>query len=385
MIPVLYSPETVDFSHNGLGLLTDALTCFVPEELNGGFELMMTYPVDGVHAEEIEVDYIIKAEPRENADKPEPFRIYRISRNITGQLTIYAQHITYQMSLIPIMPIAKTSWSANAALQAIAMNAVGTSPWDSSHLTTIYASPCTFTLMGWESAQHDFEVKEPTSLRSVLGGVEGSIIDTYNAEIMWSYPQTYIMEHRGSDNGIVVEYGRNMISMTNDDTMSGVITGICPYCRNTVGGNEQILTLTEKIIESEYASVFPFKRTVCVDLSDKFTDNGGQAVTEAQLRTAAQEYVSKNCVGVPTFSIEVSLINPNHDLGYTLLNQNNTISLGDTVTVKYSALDLVTTERVRKLIYNVLLERYESVTVGKPIEDLSNTIVDLQEENTMFF
>ena len=384
MIPVLYSPETVNFSNNGLGLLTDVLTCLVSEELNGGFELMMTYPVDGVHAEEIEVNCIIKAEPRENADTLEPFRIYRISRNISGQLTIYAQHITYQLSLIPVMPISYGSRSANGSLQAIAEQAVGTSPWDSSHLTTIYASPCTFNLMGWEGTHLDFGLKEPSSVRAVLGGTEGSIIDVFDAEILWSYPNIYVMEHRGSDNGIVVEYGRNMISMTNDDTMSGVITGICPYCRNTVDGNEQILTLTEKIIESEYASVFPFKRTVCVDLSDKFTDNGGQAVTEAQLRTAAQEYVGKNCVGVPTFSIEVSLINPNHDLGYTLLNQNNTISLGDTVTVKYSALDLVTTERVRKLVYNVLLERYETVTVGKPIEDLSNTIVDLQEENTMF-
>lgn len=354
----------------------DVLTCSVAEELNGVFEMSMTYPVDGIHADEIEVNCIVRVEPRENASALEPFRIYRISRNISGQLTIYAQHISYQLNYIPVMPITTASMTASAALSAItsAQNLGETNPYT---ITTDITTTA------------EFGVKEPKSIRSVLGGVEGSFLDVYGGEIVWSYPTVQILSSRGSNNGIVVEYGRNMLEMLNDDTMSGVITGICPYARytqtttegDTTTSTEVIVTLTEKVVESAYADVFPFRRTICVDLSDKFTDSAGQAITEAQLRTAATEYVTQNALGVPRFSIEVSLINPNHDLGYTLLNASNTISLGDTVTVKYSALDLTTTEKVTKLVYDVLRERYESVTVGKAIQDLSDTIVGIQEDN----
>lgn len=374
MIPILYSAGTTTFTHNGLGLLMDALTCSVAEELNGVFEMSMTYPVDGIHAEEIEVNCIIRAEPRENASAMEPFRIYKISRNISGQLTIYAQHISYQMNYIPIMPITSASMTASAALAAI---------------TAGVAETCPFTLSTDITTTADFGLKEPVSMRSAIGGMEGSFLDVYGGEVVWSYPTVQILQSRGSDNGIVVEYGRNMLEMTNEDSMPGVITGICPFARytqtttegDTTTSTEVIVTLTEKVVESAYADVFPFRRTICVDLSDKFTDNAGQAITEEQLRTAATEYVTQNALGVPRFSIEVSLINPDHDLGYTLLNASNTISLGDTVTVKYSALELTTTEKVTKLVYDVLRERYESVTVGKAIQDLSDTIVGIQEDN----
>lgn len=376
MIPILYSAGTTTFTHNGLGLLMDVLTCSVAEELNGVFEMSMTYPVDGIHAEEIEVNCIVRVEPRENSSAMEPFRIYRISRNISGQLTIYAQHISYQLNYIPVMPITSASMTASAALSAItsAQNLGETNPYT---ITTDITTTA------------EFGVKEPKSIRSVLGGVEGSFLDVYGGEIVWSYPTVQILQSRGSDNGIVVEYGRNMLEMTNEDSMPGVITGICPYARytqtttegDTTASTEVIVTLTEKVVESAYADVFPFRRTICVDLSDKFTDNAGQAITEEQLRTAATEYITQNALGVPRFGIEVSLINPNHDLGYTLLNASNTISLGDTVTVKYSALELTTTEKVTKLVYDVLRERYESVTVGKAIQDLSDTIVGIQEDN----
>ena len=381
MIPLLYEADEVTFNHNGLGLLMDTLSCTVTEELNGLFELELTYPVDGIHADEIEVDRIIRAEPRENASVLEPFRIYRISRAISGQITVYAQHITYQMTLIPVMPIMYATRSANAALQSIAEMAVGTSPWDSSHLTTIYASPCTFNFFGWEGEQHEFGLKEPTSLRSVLGGIEGSFLDVFGGEITWSYPNITIQQSRGTESGLVIEYGRNMLDLVDDDSLAGVITGICPFARSTVEGTETIVTLTEKIVESQYASAFPYKRTVCVDLSDKFTDNGGQAITEAQLRAAAQEYVAANAVDAPKFSIEVSFIGAKQDLGYTLLNANNVPSLGDTVTVKFSALGLVTTEKVTKTVYDVLLERYNSVTVGRPVQDLATTIANVAYGN----
>ena len=45
MRPILYPPEERAFDSNGLGVLSDAASCQVTEERNGGYELTMQYPV----------------------------------------------------------------------------------------------------------------------------------------------------------------------------------------------------------------------------------------------------------------------------------------------------------------------------------------------------
>ena len=47
MIPILYEGTEQAFLNNGLGRLSDAITCKVTEERNGTFELEMTYPMTG--------------------------------------------------------------------------------------------------------------------------------------------------------------------------------------------------------------------------------------------------------------------------------------------------------------------------------------------------
>ena len=41
MIPILYAASETDFTTNGIGLLTDAVSCTVTEERNGAYELTL--------------------------------------------------------------------------------------------------------------------------------------------------------------------------------------------------------------------------------------------------------------------------------------------------------------------------------------------------------
>ena len=47
MIPILYDPLETQFDSNGIGLLTDTISCIVEEERNGSFELTLQYPQEG--------------------------------------------------------------------------------------------------------------------------------------------------------------------------------------------------------------------------------------------------------------------------------------------------------------------------------------------------
>ena len=109
--PILYSATETDFSNNGLGILGDCVSCEVTEEANGIFELAMQYPMGGIHYEDIADRSIIKAKA-DQFRNPQLFRVYAISKPMSGIVTVLAEHISYDLSGIPVQPRKTTSDTA---------------------------------------------------------------------------------------------------------------------------------------------------------------------------------------------------------------------------------------------------------------------------------
>ena len=105
MIPVLFSKGSNVFTSNGQGRLTDTTSCIVHEQRNGIFELEMEMPTAGIHFDDIEFGSIILAKPSPNRTA-QPFRVYSIQKTMGDMMaTICAEHIGYQLNMIPVMPI----------------------------------------------------------------------------------------------------------------------------------------------------------------------------------------------------------------------------------------------------------------------------------------
>ena len=66
MIPILFAPSATSFNTNGIGRLSDTTECKVIEELNGQFELEMSYPMGGRYFKDIRYSSIIVAKPYQN-------------------------------------------------------------------------------------------------------------------------------------------------------------------------------------------------------------------------------------------------------------------------------------------------------------------------------
>lgn len=94
MKPILYPETETAFDSNGIGILNDAISVTVVQELNGIFELTLKYPDTGIHADAIADRCILLTKPDPVTD-PQPFRIYRINPVSKGSITIYARHIAY--------------------------------------------------------------------------------------------------------------------------------------------------------------------------------------------------------------------------------------------------------------------------------------------------
>src|SRR5699024_9616662 len=135
--PILYKANETDFSHLGLGVLSDAISALVEEERNGQFELVMKYLVDGINVKEIKNDRLIKVDASNNL-KDQRFKIIRISKPAKGVVTIYAEHVSYLTQDLPLEPEVQYSGDATTALNIWKNNIVDDNPFTVySDITTV--------------------------------------------------------------------------------------------------------------------------------------------------------------------------------------------------------------------------------------------------------
>lgn len=359
MIPVLYEFNETSFLTNGIGRLTDAIYCRVVEKRNGGYELEMKYPVTGIHYQDLRDGRLIYARHDDTTNK-QPFRIYRITRPIDGKVTVYARHRTYDLNKIILMPC--SSGSVDGAMAAIPQNT---------------ATTCGFTFWTDKSTRAAWKCTVPSSVRSVLGGQAGSILDVFGGEYEWDNTIVRLYEERGSDSGVTIAYRKNMTGLTADDDSSNVWTGIVPFWKGDDGSTgETVVTLPEKVVYSRYRNNFTQDWIVQVDLSSSFENKPN----EAQLRTAAQAYVRANEKEAVPRSIKVSFVALWQTEEYASYAPLQRLRLCDTVTIRHEELGIQATAKIIETVYNVLLERYDSMTVGDSKSTLATSIRGVSDE-----
>lgn len=353
MKPILFPSTATEFATHGLGVLTDAISCTVTEERNGAFELTMQYPDTGVHFDEITDRCIIYAIPSPYR-APQPFRIYRITRPMDGIIMVYAQHITYDLSGVPLNPF--TAINAPDALSKLSLNAAVDSP---------------FTFWTDKSTVASFAVSVPSSTRSVLGGSSGSILDVYGGEYEWDGFTVRLYGQRGYDNGVVISYGKNLTDIEQDRNIASVATGIYPYWTNTEG---VLVTCDPKIVNAP--GTYDFTRVVPVDFSSDFEEQP----TPEQLQARAEQYVADNKIGIPKTSITARFAQLEQFSEYEDLALLEKCDLCDTVTIRYPQLGVEAKAEIVKIETDVLLERYNSVEIGDVRTNIADTIAGQQQE-----
>lgn len=352
--PILYRATEKKFDNNGIGILCDCISCDVTEEANGIFELTMKYPMDGIHFEDISDRSIIKAKPDPFRD-PQPFRVYSISKPMSGIVTVLAEHISYDLSGIPVSPFSANSVAD--ALNGLKVNA---------------ATDCPFEFWTDKTTNANFLVPLPASIRSRLGGVSGSILDVYGGEYEFDNYTVKLYNNRGANRGVSIRYGKNLTDIKQDQNCSSVATGIYPYWVDSEGNN--MVELTEKIVNAP--GTYNFVKIKTLDLSANFESQP----TEDELRSATERYIESNNIGVPLVSLTVSFAQLEQSEEYKGLKLLEHVSLFDTVNVEFPALRVSATAKAVKVVYDVLKNRVVSVQLGNARANISDTIAEQQKE-----
>lgn len=361
MIPVLFPAGATTWTTNGLGRLSDAISVTVEEERNGKYELEMIYPVDGIHYHDMSISDLILAKPADGKD-PQPFRIYKISRPIGGQVTVNAEHLSYQLNMIPVVPF--TADSCLLALEGLKTNAAEACPFD------FYTDKVIST---------QWTCKTPASIRELLGGSDGSILEAFKGEYEFDGYDVHLWTNRGTDTGVVIRYGKNLVDLEQEENIENTYTGIMPFWQKEQEDGETVtVLLPERVLHSSRASYFPYQRTIPVDFSDRWET----PPDEAELRAAGEAYILANDIGIPAVNVTVDFIALWQTEEYKDLAALERVNLCDTITVRFDKLGVDVKAKVIRTNFDVLTERYNEIEVGDGKGSLGETISEISAGET---
>lgn len=373
MIPVLYRSDELNFLSNGLGRLTECTECTVTEERNGIFECEFKYPITGRFYKTMIEDGGIVAVIHDDQHDIQPFDIYSYSAPIDGIVTFNAHHISYRLSNIIVSPF--TAASCADAVDGLKTHSLN------KNLFTFWTNKAT---------AGNFNLTHPDNIRALLGGQQGSILDIYGTgEYEFDKYQVKLYLNRGVDTGVTIRYGKNMTSIERKYDETSVFNAVAPYWTD---GTSTVM-LPEYIVLSPDAplSLAPWT----ADTGDYITDDNGEIIyfqyvnivpvqldlsaefdtqpTENELRQKALDYLANNQPWTPRDNITVDFVQLWQTPEYENVANLQRVSLCDTVSIYYPELGVTATNaKIIKVVYNVLLERYDSMEVGTPKTSLAD-------------
>lgn len=361
MIPILYAKNESTFTHNGIGFLKDATKCTVTEERNGSYECSLQYPITGQWYDQITEGCIIKAKANDTSE-PQLFRIYKSSKPLKGIVTYSAEHISYDLNGIPTLGFSVKNVTPQAAITRAIQDA---------------GLPSAFTAISDISTLNSSTILTPCSVRAILGGQAGSVLDVWGGEFEFDNFVVKLHKHRGSDRGVSIEYGKNLKDLKQEANIADCYTHLMPYARYSQDGEgdekiEVYVYLSEKVLPLNNAENIGHSKAYIMDFTDRFGE--GEAVTEEALRAKATAYAAAAELGVPKVNITVSFIQLWQTEEYKNIAPLERVMMCDTVAVRFSKLGVTARTKVIKTTYNTLEEKYDSVELGDAKSSFADTV-----------
>ena len=359
MIPILYENTERDFTSAGLASLIDSIECTVEEDLDGMYELKMVYPASGKHFDLLTDGRIIGATHDDNGDV-QPFEIYKISSQIDGKVTYNARHISYRLNTAVVLSRRAAVFSLADALDYIKDNSVATTRFTfdtdipAAELPTIEA----------------YIFENPTPIRGLLLRSSPMFAAFGGAEATFDKFDVFVQRRRGRDTGIQIRYGKNLKDINPERNSGETYNAVVPYWKNQYGWEFFIAVGPKYVVHDSFDGTTDILRAIPLDLTEDFETKP----TDEQMETAAAAKLEPSLAWLASESIKVDFVALWQTKEYKDYAELQRVSLGDTVSVYYPELGVVANDqRVVKVVYDTLRERFTEITLNEIRETLWDT------------
>ena len=342
MIPILFEKTETDFTSNGITRLHDCISCIVTEERNGIYEADFEFPINGAHYNEITLGRIIGVTHDESGDV-QPFDIVSYSKPINGIVTFHCTHISYRQSYL-------TTYGTYIQNIVAAFDMLSNAQ---------PSNPFTYVADYYPTAYMSAGDGLPHTVRELLGGIQGSILDTYGGEYEWDKWTVYWHRVRGKERDFSIRYGVNMLDYNDETSIQGAFSTCIPFWTDGAEKVVGLRTWSDGVTATDRGECVP------LDLSDKFE----AMPSVADLDSAAKVYMDTHNTYIPTQSIHVEFVRL-QDSGYADFENLLECDLCDTINVIFPDYNSSGRFKIVKVVWDVLRDRYESMELG----ELSTTL-----------
>ncbi|GGD05074.1 phage tail spike protein [Enterococcus wangshanyuanii] len=345
MTPVIYKPRETDFTHNGLGRLSEATRCDITEEANGKFELELDYPANSRFSDYFENGYQIKAKPNDL----EEYHIFEIKQTFKdtflGIVTVYAQCRTYKLGNREVQYVDIKSADGAKAMKAIEAN---------------MDEPCDVKLFSDISANSN-TIFEARNVLNCIAGEQGSLLQLWGGEIKREPFKLSLLKRRGRDNVGTVRYGKDLNGLKIKFDWSSIVTKVLPFADLQDGNDGKTKRIYGDPVKSQYMNNYPdiYARHI------QFTEEQG-VTDKASLNRVAKNYFTSMNPGSdkPKVSMELEVEKLTDSEEAKEFSKIRNYGLFDTFKIYHNLYDIDIDTKVNSIIYDSLLEKNKKVIAG---------------------
>lgn len=362
MIPLVFantrksSLEVAD--SQGLGPLSDCISCTVTQSVDGQDEAQIVYPINGANYDLLQPGYLISVS--REPDRPRQYYvIYRKTLDLDGTATLYAQHLSYRLRFM----VVHSGRNSLDELTLYFMTGQTINPDD------VYGRGSVALVFDGVTPPSWFTFATPVTLNDAVAMIieqTGSVVEYDNFSVIFH-------ASRGEDNGVTVRYGGNLTDAQQEYDTGDGYNAVVPFWVNPSTDAVFPADVDEFVVSQDLPSGqsrFPgqyLQKIAPLDLSDAFETQP----STSDLTSAAQAWLANNKPWEPFNSMTINFVPFDPDANANQAAAQN-LRLYDYVRVVISPTDTDVTARVVKTVYNVLLDRYDSIEVGQLQTTLSD-------------
>lgn len=329
----VFAPSDTDFTNNGEAVI-QATLAVVHKIDNGDFYLEL----------QCGLEYIDYVKPKNIIVVPTPqgnqaFRVKTVEKT-RSKITAKVRHLFYDSENYLIADSYVVDKNCNDALD---------------HLNNATDTKSPFTTLSDVTTVNSFRC-----VRKSLFEAVSTVLERWGGHLVRDNYSLQIRESIGSDNGVTIQYRKNLKEITVSEDWSNVCTKLLPVGKDG---------FTTDYIYSEIQYDLPYTKTVSfeqdINQEDYEDEDQYQAALRDDLTAQAEKYLETSQYPTITYTLSA--------------NMDKITDIGDTVVVFDERLGVNITTHVLSYEYDCIQERYTQIQFGtaqQNLSDLLNTVTN---------
>lgn len=332
----VFAPSDRDFSSNGDAVI-QPLRAKVHKEDNGDYYLDLMTGLE--YAKYMEEGNIIVANTPQGH---QPFRVSNVQKT-NNKITTKAWHIFYDAEDYVIADSYVVDKNCEDAL---------------SHLNRATSPESPFVVWSDVTTVDSFRC-----VRQSLYSAINVVRERWGGHLVRDGFTIGLKDTIGQDNGITVEYKKNLREISAEEDWTDVVTQLLPVGKdgillNEINPSEDIFVYSSLQYNIPYAKSLSFSQDI--NREDFTSDYEYKKALVANLKRQAQDYVNVNCLPKVNYTLKANL--------------ERVTDIGDTIEVKDNRLGVSMLTSVIAFDYDCILGKYTEIEFGNFRPKLSNLL-----------